>query len=171
MPTVAKLMNDEIRRLARSEARALVAGIKKDTIRLKKDNAALKKRMAELERENRRLVQSEERRRKEIKKTPPEEVKKVRFFSKGVRSLRKKLGLSQEQFAKLVGVSSVSIYNWESKGGALKLRPATAAKLLAVRGMGAREAKDRLSKIDAAARARAGKKQRARARSRKKSKQ
>lgn len=170
MPTIAKLMNDEIRRLARSEARALVAGIKRDTVKLKKDNAALKKRMAERERENRRLLQAEEKRRKRIAQAPPEEIKKVRFFSKGVLSLRKKLGLSQEQFAKLVGISSVSVYNWESKGGALKLRPATAAKLLAVRGMGAREAKDRLSKIDAAARARAGKKKRARSRSKRKAK-
>jgi len=170
MATIAKLMNKEIRRLAKSEARALVAGIKKDTVRLKKDNAELKRRVAELERENRRLARAEERRRKEDTQAPPEKVQKARFSSKGIRSLRKKLGLSQDQFAKLVGVSSVSIYNWESKGGALKLRASTAAKLLAVRGIGSKEARDRLSKIDAAARARAGKKRRARSRNRKKSK-
>ena len=53
--------------------------------------------------------------------------------------------MTQEEFAKLVGVSSQGVYVWESKPGMLRLREATKAALMAVRGLGAREAKERLA--------------------------
>ena len=58
--------------------------------------------------------------------------------------MRRKLRLSQAQFARLLKVSPVSVYLWEKKQGALKLRDATRAAVLGLRGMGAREAKQRL---------------------------
>ena len=62
-----------------------------------------------------------------------------------MRSLRKKLGLTQEAFGKLVGVTNLSVYHWEKKNGPLGVREATRAAILAVRGLGVREAKERLA--------------------------
>jgi DNA-binding transcriptional regulator YiaG len=80
--------------------------------------------------------------------TPTESHDKRGWISgKGIRSLRKKLGLSQADFARLVGVSHISVYQWEKKAKTLTLRGATKAKVFAVRGIGAREAKARLAEM------------------------
>ena len=72
---------------------------------------------------------------------------------KGIKSLRRKLGVSQGDFAKLVGVSDQAVYMWESKPGMLKLRDTTKASVFAVRGIGAREAKARLEVLNNARKA------------------
>ena len=61
-----------------------------------------------------------------------------------IRSLRRKLGLSQKEFGKLAGVSTGAVTQWERKSGALKLRGATKTALLAIRGIGKAEARKRL---------------------------
>ena len=80
---------------------------------------------------------------------PEEEGKRARLTSKSIRSLRSKLGLSQASFAKLVGVTTHAVYLWENKEGALSLRDKTKAALLSVRGLGAREAKQKLAESGA----------------------
>jgi DNA-binding transcriptional regulator YiaG len=160
MPNIVRVMNDEIRRLAKKEAKALIVGIKKDTIRLKKDNADLKRRIAQLERDNRRLDRLAD---KVESQAPSPEAPKRRLSSRNIKILRKKLKVSQAQFAKLVGVSDQSVYNWEAKGGVLSFNAGTLEKIVAVRGMSARGAKERLAKIEQAAKARAGKKSKKRA--------
>ena len=63
---------------------------------------------------------------------------------KGIRSLRKKLSLSQAEFGRLIGVTPQAVVNMEKKQGPLAVRKVTRAAILAVRGMGAREAKIKL---------------------------
>ncbi len=155
MPTISQLMNQEIKRLAKSEAKALIAGIKKDTVRLKKDNASLKRRVAQLERDNKRLGKLADQVEKQA---PAAEAPKRRLSSRNIKALRKKLKVSQVMFAKLVGVTEQSVYNWEAKSGILSFRGDTLEKVLAVRGLSAKAATERLTQIEAAARARAGKK-------------
>ena len=145
MSNVAKVLKDEISRISRKEIKNSIGAVGKSQTALKKTVADLKKRIALLERERKGLM-------KEIKKgkavTHPalsEETEKARITSKSIRSLRKKLGLSQSDFAKLVGVTTHSVYLWESKEGALSLRDKTKAALLSIRGMGAREAKEKLA--------------------------
>ena len=75
----------------------------------------------------------------------PAEGQKARITAKGMRSLRKKLGLTGQEFAKLLGVSLISVYQWEKKSGPLRVRDATRAAILSVRDLGAREAKERLA--------------------------
>jgi DNA-binding transcriptional regulator YiaG len=65
-----------------------------------------------------------------------------RFRAMGVKAHRGKLGLSQDQYGRLVGVSSLTIYQWES--GKTKPREAQKAKWLAIRGLGKEEAIRRL---------------------------
>jgi DNA-binding transcriptional regulator YiaG len=69
----------------------------------------------------------------------------VRFSARSVKAQRKRLGLSAEKYAKLVGVSSLTIYSWES--GKTKPRKAQFDALVAVRGIGKREAMQRLEEM------------------------
>jgi len=153
MPNMAKVIKEEIIRLAKKEAVGAVAAVKQDTVKLKKVAADLKRRVAQLERENRRLVAAESKRQKEAPTVAPEETQKARVTAKGIRSLRKRLRLSGADFAKLAGVTTQSVYNWESRDGALQLRDTTRAAVLQARGMGARDAKQRLEDMDTEAKA------------------
>jgi DNA-binding transcriptional regulator YiaG len=112
---------------------------------LKKDLANLKGRVAQLEKGNRHLKATESKRQPATPPIPAEEGKRARLTSKGIRSLRKKLRLTRPGFAKLLGTSPHSVYMWETKAGDLRLRPRTRAALLALRGVGVREAKRRLA--------------------------
>ena len=62
----------------------------------------------------------------------------------GVVKLRARLGVSQQAFARLVGVSNQIVSVWERKKGTLKLRAATARQLQRVVKMSKAEAKRRL---------------------------
>jgi DNA-binding transcriptional regulator YiaG len=144
MPNLARLLKEEIRRIARSEVKGNTAKLKRDVVKVKKSNVALRRIVADLKRDN-ELLMSSERRRKLPTTVAPEEAKSARITAKGIRSLRRKLGLSQADFGKLVGVSLVCVGLWEKKGpGALKVRGNARAALLGLRGLGAREAKRRV---------------------------
>jgi len=148
MSNVAKALRAEISRVSRKEAKSAVDPISKSNITLKKIVADLRKRVAMLEKEHMRRLGA---RREEKAETPPkplEETKKARFTSKGIRSLRSKLGLSQASFAKLVGVTTHAVYLWETKEGALNLRDKTREALLSIRGLSASGAKVKLAEGD-----------------------
>jgi DNA-binding transcriptional regulator YiaG len=69
----------------------------------------------------------------------------VRFTATGLRSQRKRLGLSATDYAQLVGVSAQSIYNWERE--ITRPRKEQIAILAALRGMGKKEAQARLRQL------------------------
>ena len=77
----------------------------------------------------------------EPRQKPSEKVEKARFTSKGIRSLRNRLRLTQADFAKLVGATPHAVYLWEKKEGPLNLRDKTKTALLSIRGLGTTEAK------------------------------
>ena len=54
---------------------------------------------------------------------------------KGIKALRKRLGLTQAALASLAGVSSPAVVQWEKKSGKIRLRKATATKLQEIRKM------------------------------------
>ena len=60
----------------------------------------------------------------------------------GLKTHRKKLGLAAKDYGKLLGVSSLTIYNWEA--GKSKPRRSQLPRIVAVRGIGKREALKRL---------------------------
>jgi DNA-binding transcriptional regulator YiaG len=64
------------------------------------------------------------------------------FKGKEVRAERKRLGLSAAKYADLVGVSMLTIYNWER--GQSVPREAALEKWLAVKGIGRAKAEKRL---------------------------
>ena len=61
MPNIAKVLKEEIARIAKKEAKAAVTPIRKPSIRLRKDTAALKLQVGTLEKEIKRLTVFAER--------------------------------------------------------------------------------------------------------------
>lgn len=149
MSNIITALKAEIARIARKEAKQAVAPLHKPTTGARHVLADLKRRVAALEKENKRMAALLS---KIPQPEPLEEPAKARNWisGKGVRSLRQKLGLSQEAFAKLVGVSPNCVYQWESKPGMLRLRETTRAAVFAARELGAREAKEKLAAMAAA---------------------
>jgi DNA-binding transcriptional regulator YiaG len=159
MPNVNTVLKEEISRISRKEAKAAVAPIRKPSVRYRKDLADLKRRMAQLEKVNREL----QARLTKVEGAQPvpqaaEGSVKGWISGKGIKSLRNRLGLSQDRFAKLIGVSAQAVYLWERKTGMLRLRGVTKAKVFSVRGIGAKEAKKRLAEMAAAGKPVKGKK-------------
>jgi DNA-binding transcriptional regulator YiaG len=145
MSNVAKVLKAEISRVSRKEAKSAVNPTAKSLTVLKKTVVDLKKRIAALEKENKRLLAGVRKEKVETPPEPSEEIKKARFTSTTIRSLRSRLGLSQVAFAKLVGVTPYSVHLWETKEGPLNLREKTKTALLAIKGMGAKEVQEKLA--------------------------
>ena len=145
MADIARLLKAEITRLAKKEVKKAVSPLKQEIIQLKKVNTALKRRIEGLEKNNKPLLTNEKKRIEQQAKTLPDDAHSYRLTARTVKALRKKFGLSQDEFAKLVGLASgQSVYQMEKQKGVLKIRSKTKAAILAVKDIGKREAKSRL---------------------------
>ena len=148
MSNVVNVLKAEIARISKREAKSATQAIGKSNTWLRKTVADLKRRLSLLEKENKRLAATVKKYQVESPQKPDtEEGKKARFSSRGIRALRKKLRLSQADFGKLLGTTPGAVHLWEKKDGALSLRDKTKAAILSVRGLGAREAKEKLTEI------------------------
>jgi DNA-binding transcriptional regulator YiaG len=157
MSNIVKVLKAEIARISKKEAKSATQGIGKSNTWLRKVVADLKKRVVLLEKENKHLVMAMKKYQVESpQKAVQEEGKKARFTSKGIRSLRRKLRLSQLEFGKLVGATTHAVYLWEKKTDALNLRDKTKAALLSIRGLGAREAREKLAELGGKLKKRSG---------------
>ncbi len=146
MPNIMSALKTEIVRLARKETKAATDPLRKPSIATRKAVADIKRRMANLEKTVKRLGAMLAK----IPKPEPEPtpVSSRNWISgKGVRTLRQKLGLSQTDFGKLVGVTSKAVGDWESKPGMLRMRVATKAAVLATRTLTVRTAQQRLAEM------------------------
>ncbi|UXI67055.1 helix-turn-helix transcriptional regulator [Tahibacter amnicola] len=150
MANLGALLKNEIGRLSRRELRGQMEPLKKTAAAQRKEIAALKQQVAALQKQ---LVRTTGR--KASLQAPAlladgdgNEVRSLRFMAKGMAPLRKRLGVSQAALAKLVGVSSQTIYNWEN--GKVKPRAEQLAALAAVRDLGKREVQRRLSSLASA---------------------
>lgn len=150
MPNVMTVLKDEIVRLARKEVRGTTEPLRGSVAAVRKSLSDLSKRVSVLERELKRLAAGSAASSAEVP-TVDEEAPKARITAKGVRSLRKKLGLTRKAFGALLGVSEQNIYLWERKEGPLRVREATRRAILDVRDIGTREAQARLAASDAKA--------------------
>jgi DNA-binding transcriptional regulator YiaG len=139
MPNVNAVLNEQIRRLARREITASTKTIKRVTAHYRRDIAALKRQVKQLT----RLVST-------LQKQVPQQlptiaagvIEKARLRIDGLKGHRARLGLSAKDYGKLMGVSGLTIYNWEA--GKSKPRRSQLPRIVAVRGIGKREALRRL---------------------------
>lgn len=139
MSTLAAELKKEIRRIARKELKSENASTKKAVAQHRRDIADLKRRNQQLERTVAFLQKREGRR---LANSPSADVNGVRFSVRSLKAQRRQTGLSQADYAALVGVSKLTIYNWES--GNTKPGDNHLAKLVSLRGLGKREAWKRL---------------------------
>ena len=144
MSELTKVLRTEISRVAKKEARGLVEPARKSSSAAKRELVALKRRVAGLERALSILRKSARNPAAAFKPVGP--ARAIRFTARGVRAQRDRLGMSAEDFGKLLGVSSQAIYNWEH--GAARPRTALLDRLAVVRAIGKREARARLHSLD-----------------------
>lgn len=143
MPNLASVLKSEITRLARKAIKAELAATKKAAATHRRDIAELKRQL----RDQAQKIAALERAMATVKSAEPEvDTANVRFSPKWVRTHREKLGLSQADYAAVVGVSALTIYNWES--GKTRPRARQLAAWAAVRALGKREAWKRLEEME-----------------------
>jgi DNA-binding XRE family transcriptional regulator len=144
MPNIGTVLRDEISRLSRRATRSELDAAKKASSQHRRDIAVLKRQVAQLEREVKLLARKGSA---GPAATPlSSSTKRVRFVAKGLRSQRNRLGLSAADFGKLIGVSAQSVYNWER--GSTYPRGEQLSRLAAVRGIGKRDAAERLNHLN-----------------------
>src|SRR4051794_12858530 len=138
MPNIAAVLKDEISRLARKELRANTDSLKKAVAIYRSEIAALKRRVQTLERQ----AAKSGKQRAAAPQKELEEGQSLRFRPEGIKKHRQRLGLSAADVAKILGVSALSVYKWESG----KTRPrAKQLQLIAqLRTMGKKDAAKRL---------------------------
>ena len=165
MANLANALKEEIGRIARKEIRQQTAGTAKSVAQGERDIAALKRQIEDLQRKLSSLrtqdaptptagkkTTSKKTATKKQDKEPVgaasatgKQSSRARFSAKGLRAHRERIGLSADNYGKLIGVSGLSIYNWEQE----KARPreGSIAALTTVRGIGKREAVKRLGAL------------------------
>ncbi len=143
MPNIAVVLREEISRLARKEIRNRTEVLKKASSEYRKRIAEMRREISELqrkvkvlERQLHRNVQSEGEK---------SDKKGFRFSARGLRSNRKRLGLSASDYGKLIGVTGQTVYRWEKE--ASRPRGQQIAALAALRRMGKKEARARLEDL------------------------
>lgn len=141
MANIGALLKAEITRLCRREIRKEMAVVRKATVSSRHHIAALRKQVGALEQKAAQLAKRAGTPATSSPAGLPD--RPVRFVAKGLKSLRKRLGLSAAQLALLVGVSEQSVYNWETKKATP--RKEQFAAIIALRGIGKREARQRLA--------------------------
>ena len=140
MSDIINTVKEEILRLAGKQAAAQVGKAQQVAAQYRSEAIEL-----------RRLVKRQEKEIKYLKKqvqVQPEDaqLEGVRYSAKSVCSQRRRLGLSTEQYGKLVGVSPLTIHHWEI--GKARPRRAQLMALVAVRGINKRDALAKLAELD-----------------------
>lgn len=149
MPNFNKQFQDEIRRLARKETKDDLERLKREQIELRKSISSARKLIDKLQRDLKRVGRNAPAEDKPAGETEGEAGGvRARVSGKTIRLMRAKMGLTQAEFAKLVGVTGQSIYQWERKEGQLTFRGGAKERIVAVKGLGAREARKRLADMN-----------------------
>ena len=140
MANIGTILKSEISRVSRKEVRGETQALKKSVSQYRSQIADLKRRMQALEQQVKRLG-------KATAKAAPaqaeqDESANLRFSAKGLAAQRRRLDLSAASVAKLLGVSTLSVYKWE--GGKTRPRAKQIEAIATLRGMGKREVAQRL---------------------------
>jgi len=146
MPNIAKVLKEEIARIAKHVTKNAIAKPLRTGIDNKKNLVNLKKRLTQLE----HAIKVIHSIMKSCSATHDPAAKssesKEWLSGRGIKRLRKTMKLSQANFAKLLGMNPIAVIRWEKQPGKLTFkRKDTLGKILALRGVGVREAQERLA--------------------------
>lgn len=143
MPNIASVLKDEIQRISRKVVKSDTGVTRRAAAQHRRDIAELKRLVSDLSKRVSFLERQEKRR---VGVRPPKEAAEgARFSPRWLKTHRDRLGISAADYARLVGVSSLTIYNWET--GKSRPRREGVAALAAVRGLGKREVMKRLEML------------------------
>lgn len=142
MLALALVLKDEIRRLARKEIKAQTSCTAKAVARYRREIAALKRQLGE---QGRTLSSLQKQNGKVANANVNGSEDSTRFSARSAKAQRRRTGLSAADYAKLVGVSPLTIYNWEH--GKSRPRAEQFKSLVALRGVGKRQAVAKLDEI------------------------
>ena len=148
MPNIASLLKEEIARVARKQLRSDTGALKKASSHHRSEIAALKRRIQQLEQQIKRLARSGGARVTRAAAAVDEDEgdgRQIRYSAKSLASQRKRLGLSAASLAKILGVSALSVYKWES--GNTRPRRKQIEAIAQLRGMGRRDAQRKLEEL------------------------
>ena len=146
MPNIASVLKAEVTRLARKELKGATDALRKAVAVQRSELAVLRKRVAELERAQKRTSKAVLARKPGAAWAEGDgETSNLRFRAAGMAANRKRLGLSAEDFGRLVGAAGQSVYAWEA--GKSKPRSQNLAAIAALRGVGKREVAERLAAL------------------------
>lgn len=140
IPSLAKSLRAEIRRLAAREIeRALrpLRGLQRQVKTLKSHSAKGRRGLARMDKKLDRL-----RTPRTPGRVPGRPGRRVAVGGPDILALRKRLGMTREQFAKLIGVSPGSIFGWET--GRTTPRGGSVARLGEAKKLGLRQARARV---------------------------
>jgi DNA-binding transcriptional regulator YiaG len=146
MSNLAVALKDEIRRLARKEIKAQTGTTARAVAQYRREIAALKRKVRDQEKKI-AFLEGQERKRLGESDMVADMNGSVRFSARSVKAQRRRTGLSADDYAKLVGVSSLTIYNWEH--GKSRPRKEQLASLASIRGIGKREAQAKVRLLKA----------------------
>ena len=139
-------LKHEISRLSRKEIKQEMESVKRVNAKQREMIASLRKDLDSLVKEVSRLQKSDSN-----VSTPAAEEdtsSKGRITSKGIVSMRKKLDLTQIQFAQLAGVTQQTVVRWEKAGGKIPIKRAEIFdRLQEMKTMGKKNAKKALDEI------------------------
>ena len=107
MPNLQSVLRQEIRRFARKEVRAGLEGTRKAVAQHRREIAELRRRNTALERTV-SYLQSRETKRLKAGPAAAEPPQGTKFSVRSLKAQRRKSGLSQEDYASLVGVSKLT---------------------------------------------------------------
>ena len=167
MASLANAVKEEISTLARREVRRQTAPADKAMARCARDIVALKREVQVLEHElaslgapqpgptvpPKRTSDRTPRSRRASSKvsatsTSAKPSPRDHFSGEALKTHRERLGLSASNYGKLIGVSELSIYNWEQ--GKARARKSSVDAWTAIRRIGKREAAQRLANLKSA---------------------
>ena len=165
MASLANALKEEISALARREVRRQTAPADKAMARCARDIAALKREVQALEHKLASMGTPQPEPTVPPKKTsdraPPSRraASKVsatstsakpspqsQFSGEALKAHRERLGLSADNYGKLLGAAGMSIYNWEQ--GKTRPRKSSVDAWTAIRRIGKREAAQRLASLE-----------------------
>lgn len=147
MTTFADSLKKEIARVARKELREEIVALRKTSGLQRSEIAALKKHIRALQTQVSLLgktwsvpvrAATDTTSAVSVDQARSKPGRKVTFTAERLKTQRAKLGFTQEQMGKLLGVSSLSIWKWESGGAAP--RAARVPQILQRLALGKRDA-------------------------------
>lgn len=137
-------LREEVTRLAKKANKSELQALRKASAEYRHQIAALKRELSSVQKA---LKRNSKQSSHQVLETPTEhDSAQLRFNAKGFAKKRQQLGLSAANMAKLLGVSALSVYKWES--GQTRPRAKQLQAISEVRSLGKRAAQARLEAME-----------------------